>query len=182
MIQSNFYTRLLLIAAVITLAACGRAHIREGTEDASLSQYTHAHIQNVKVYSREEAAKTNQPLQVKMENWQHYSRSMLETALTNSGLTLTESATVEGKKVLVVDLDIDMQYGNRALRWVVGFGAGKGGVNSRLTAHDNTVEKLIFSAKAESDLAEGGAGGDMNRVLKKNIEALMLHLQTARNK
>lgn len=55
---------------------------------------------------------------------------------------------------------MNVQYGNRALRWAVSFGAGKGGVNSILTVKDSKTWDIKYKAHADSDLAMGGAGGD----------------------
>ena len=73
---------------------------------------------------------------------------------------------------MIWNLDIDVQYGNRALRYTVGFGAGKGHVRSTLVVDDGAKQEKYRSG-ADSDLAIGGFGGDIGAVLRDNIHKLV---------
>jgi hypothetical protein len=97
----------------------------------------------------------------------------LESYVEKSHYRLVESANEGSWGTLVVNLDIDLEYGNRAFRYWLGFGAGKGSVDSRLTVIDPITRDEKLHAVAESDLAIGGFGGDMENVLKKNIKLLV---------
>lgn len=138
-----------------------------------LHQYEKVYISDIRVYSKEEAAKDNAELQAKMDEWKLFARNELEGYLNDSHYRLVEKIPPDGEQVLVVDLDINLAYGNRALRYWVGFGAGKGGVNSVLIVADSKTGEEKFRAVAESDLAMGGFGGDMEGVLKANIKELV---------
>ena len=74
---------------------------------------------------------------------------------------------------MVVSLDVDLVYGNRAARYFGGFGAGKGSVDSVLSVMDPSTKVVKFKAVSESDLSMGAFGGDMQSVLKSNIKELI---------
>lgn len=166
-------TRLLFLLIVfLFLHGCSTAHIKVDIHEKNLKGYENILIQGVRVYSNEAAAKNNAPLQEKLKNWELFSRNQLEEYAINSNYNLIKSLDRVDGKTLLIDLDVNVQYGNRALRWAVGFGAGKGGVYSVLTVKDSTGE-IKYKAQADSDLSMGGAGGDIGAVLEKNIKKLI---------
>lgn len=170
---SNTIRLPLLIVILWFLNGCGTAHTRTDVQAQNIESYQNILIQEVKVYSNEEAAKKNAPLQEKLRNWETYSRNQLEQYIKDSKYTLINSIDEIEGKTLLVDLDVNVQYGNRALRWAVGFGAGKGGVDSVLIFKDSVTGDIKYKAYANSDLSMGGGGGDIDDVLKKNIEKLL---------
>jgi len=169
----NIFTIALTLAV---LTGCGAAHVNTNTNDVNLNTYSTASVGSVKVYSNEKNAATNQALQDKLSRWQAETIAKVQTAVTDSQLQLMDAGENEqssGDKHLVFDIDSDVRYGNRAVRWAVGFGAGKGGVSSKLTLTDVATGSVVYSAAAESDLAMGGAGGDMDAVFRANIDKLL---------
>ena len=108
-----------------------------------------------------------------MIEWERFARSELEVYVRKSHYRLVELVNEDLWGTLVVNLDIDLAYGNRALRYWVGFGAGKGSVDSVLTVIDPMTRDEKLRVVAKSDLAIGGFGGDMEKVLKKNIKLLV---------
>ncbi len=172
--------RIVLFLLLFSLLyGCGTAHIRTDIQLQDLDRYKNVLIQDVKVYSNEAAAKTNMPLQKKLKDWELYSRGQLEECITSSRYRLIESLEGVGDETLVVSLDVNVQYGNRALRWAVGFGAGKGGVVSRLTIRDAKTGEVKYKSQANSDLSMGGAGGDIGKVLEVNIRKLIEQYKSA---
>lgn len=137
------------------------------------AQYNKVVIGEVKVYSREPAAKDNAALQTKMQNWQQDARRQLETYTKTVQLRLPAKAQGAPEKVLVVNLSTEVTCGNRAMRYFVGFGAGKGGVSSLLSMADSTTRAEIFSATADSDLSVGAFGGDIGKAFTSNLEKLL---------
>ena len=168
---------LVLIFMFVVLNGCGVAHVRMDTPSTDLENYESVIIGVVKVYSNEAAAKNNIPLQEKLKNWESSSRAKLEEFIKKNRYKLIESREETSGNILVVNLDVNVQYGNRALRWAVGFGAGKGGVSSVLTAKDFDTGEIKFRANADSDLAMGGAGGDIGNVLASNVEKLLIQFK-----
>ena len=164
---------LSVIGISFLLYACGTAHVKTDVAAQDLHQYANIFIQDVRVYSNEASAKNNAPLQEKLKGWQSYTRGQLETYVNSSKFTLVQSLDDIKVDTLLIDLDVNVKYGNRALRWAVGFGAGKGGVDSTLTVKDAKTGEVKYKAYADSDLSGGGAGGDIGDVLEENIRELI---------
>jgi hypothetical protein len=133
----------------------------------------------VRVASQEDAAKTNAALQRKLAEWETYTRGELDRSLRASGYKLLTELPADSSRTLIVDAKLDVRYGNRALRYWAGFGAGKGGVNSVLTAIDSKTQQEEFRASAASDLAIGAFGGDIGDVLKENVGKLIAQFPPA---
>ena len=163
----------VLSLGVVTLSGCGAAHVRTDTASADIHQYEKVFISEVDVHSQEESAQDNAELQANMDEWEIFARGELESYVNDSHYQLLTDPPGATDKALIINLDIDIVYGSRALRYWVGFGAGKGSVDSVLTVSDNQTGEQKFRAMAESDLSVGGFGGDMEKVLKKNVSELV---------
>jgi len=168
----------MLLLLVLTLIGCGPTHVRTDhvrTEMASadIHQYEKVFILGVDVDSQEETARDSAELQAKMDEWEIFARGELESYVNDSHYQMLTEPPGAAEKALIMNLDIDMVYGSRAKRYWVGFGAGRGSVDSVLTASDNQTGEQKFRAVAESDLSVGGFGGDMGEVLKKNVRELV---------
>jgi len=120
-----------------------------------------------------EAAKNNAELQAKLKEWENFARQELVFYTQNIQSQLMGKHSAGEERVLTVSLDVDITYGNRALRYWAGFGAGKGGVDSVLTINDSQDQTEKFRAVADSDLSVGAFGGDIGKVFRKNIEGLL---------
>lgn len=110
---------------------------------------------------------------MKLATWQQQAIAKLAEAISTTPLRLAADASPPSGRALVFSIDANVRYGNRALRWAVGFGAGAGGVASALTVSDEATGGIVYKATAESDLAMGGAGGDMGSVFRKNLDELL---------
>ncbi len=164
---------LSIITISFLLHACGVAHVKTEVIAQDINQYTNIFIQNVRVYSNEASAKNNAALQEKLKSWESHSRGQIESYINASKFTLVQSLDDTKGDTLLIDLDVNVMYGNRALRWVVGFGAGKGGVDSTLTVKDAKTGEVKYRGHGDSDLSVGITGGDMGDVLEKNIRKLL---------
>jgi len=169
----NMFKTFIFLSVAMVIAGCGVAHVKSDTPKVDVSKYSAAKIGEVKVYSLEKNAASNAPLQKKLANWQQEAIEKLGKAISMTPLRLAAEASPPSDNTLVFSIDSNVRYGNRALRWAVGFGAGKGGVVSVLTVTDEMTGSLVYRATAESDLAVGGAGGDMGSVFRKNIDKLL---------
>lgn len=159
-----------ILFGFLTLTGCASTAVKSGIQSNDMNNYSNISIQKVKVYSEEANAKNNEPLQVKLKNWERFSRTELEGYVEKSKYQLVDAIDDE---TLLVDLDVNVEYGNRALRWAVGFGAGKGGVDSIITVKDSRSGEIKYQASAESELTMGAAGGDIEETLKENIKKLI---------
>ena len=171
--RSMTFSRFVLVSAITAvLAGCGAAHVRTELDFVDIEQYANVYIGRVDLYSKEQSAQTNEDLQMKLEEWQRFARSEIEQYVRGSSFQLVNQLPSDPERTLIINTDINVAYGNRALRYFVGFGAGKGGVDSTLVIVDAKTGAEKFKAVAESDLAIGGFGGDMGAVLRKNIRKL----------
>ena len=161
----------LLVFVVVGLTGCRSIEVNNTVQSVSISSYENMLIASVKVYSNEVSAKTNQPLQVKLKNWAQYSKNELKQYADYSQLNVLHSIDEGPDKTLLANLDVNVQYGNRALREVVGFGAGRGGVNSRLTLVDSKSAEVVYQVSAVSELVQGG--GAIDELLKDNLLQLL---------
>ena len=171
--MKNSLIRVLLVLATIAISACSNVTIKNHEHDADLHDYKYVYINKIDIYSKEPAAKDNQKLQNLMVEWEGFARDELERHVSNSSYELTKTLDKESSEVLVVDLDVDLVYGNRAARYWGGFGAGKGSVDSNLTVSDSATQDVKYNSTAESELTMGALGGDMQALLKDNIKALI---------
>lgn len=171
--MKKIITHLLSLSLMVTfLTACGAAHVRTEKSSSDLHQYKNIYLGKVDIHSQEEAAKTNEELQLKMVEWEGFARTELKNYVEKSEYTLVDTLD-NNDTTLTVDLDIDLVYGNRAARYFGGFGAGKGSVDSVLKVTDPKTQEVKFHAVAESDLSVGAFGGSMESVLKTNIQKLI---------
>ena len=96
----------------------------------------------------------------------------MQKGLTAKGYQVVAEAPSPTDATLTWNCDVDVKYGNRAMRYFVGFGAGSGHVNSTITAEDR-VKETKYRSGADSDLAMGGLGGDIGAVLDANLDKLI---------
>jgi len=164
---------LLIFTTGVFLFGCASTNLKTDVQSQDVSLYEKIYIGEVRVYSNEVAAKSNVALQKKLKSWEEYSRQQLEGYASDSRLALVDTLEGNTGNTLTIDLDVNVQYGNRALRWAVGFGAGKGGVDSSLVVKDPETGAVKYKAQANSELTMGGAGGDIGDVLEKNIKKLI---------
>lgn len=156
---------------MVFLYGCGAAHIQPSGNQTDLNNYDSINVGTVKVYSEEEAAKDNVKLQAKMTKWKGDVRQSLVDYINDSRFNLN------GNKPLIANVDVNVAYGNKALRYWVGFGAGKGGVISKFSLIDPATNKVEYTVTAKSDLAMGVFGGDIAQVLKSNIKKLLTQVK-----
>ena len=171
--NNKFRSILLASTTLFLLSGCGVAHITTKEQANDLQSYNQVYINTVDIHSQEPNAATNAKLQNKMVEWESFARNQLENHVQKSNYSLIQSEDQITDNTLIVNLDIDLVYGSRAARYFGGFGAGKGSVDSLLTASDQKTNNVKFKAVAESDLAVGFFGGDMQGVLKDNIKELV---------
>jgi hypothetical protein len=160
---------LLVAFVVVLLQACGAAHVKPGTSSDSLGSFSSAYIDEIKFHSQEQNGDSLE-MNKKMEQ---YAESELNRIIKSKSYRVIEKSSAGTEKALAFKLDVSIVYGSRAARYFVGFGAGKGSVNSQLQVVDSTSNEVVYSASAESDLSVGGFGGSMEAVIRQNIEKLL---------
>ena len=167
--MNNILPRIALLTAVFTLTACGVTKMRTVEDIKDVSAYKTVYVADVVINAGE-----NNPDQQKInDDLVASTTDQLKKATTD-----TQKFTVAGSKAdaadgLVVETEIRLNYGNRALRHFVGFGAGKAKMESLLTVKDAKTGEVKLNIIAESELAGGSYGGDVKSVIKDNIKNLV---------
>lgn len=158
---------LLLLVAV---AGCGRAYVRTPPAATDLPRYRSVVLESVTVTSVEQhpaALRDNEEIAA-------YARQELLDALRRDGrYRVLDSPQEADAETLRLEVVSNVRYGSRALRYLVGFGAGSGRVESTLTGRGEPGGQEKLRAVSESDLAVGAFGGSMKKVVRKNIRALL---------
>jgi hypothetical protein len=96
-------------------------------------------------------------------------RSNLTSALAEKGVSVVPRP---GPLSALVDGSIDhYDQGNRALRYLVGFGAGRGSIRSTWTVRDSAGSEL-GQCQIDGSISAGGFGGSFEDVLDKVGERL----------
>ena len=151
-------TILVMAAVVAAMSACGRVESTVVTPAASLPAPKQIAIQPVQVASAEQ----NPDALALNEQWKQLAMTEIQSLMARKGIATPPDAPVR------LSCNVQITYGNRALRYLVGFGAGTGSIQIDLKLLDQTgVER--YATKSEADLAIGGFGGDMSAVVRDAI-------------
>lgn len=161
--------RLSPVLALIVALGCGRPHVRNLSAAADLPTYRRILVESVTVTSVEQhagALKDNEQMAA-------VAREEAVVALRRDGrYQVIDAPDPSDQNTLRIRIDSNVRYGSRALRYMVGFGAGSGRVVSTLTGTVDGGEEKV-RAVSESDLAVGAFGGNMRTVIRKNIRTLL---------
>ena len=158
--MKNIYRLAAMAAALFALTACGGVHNTVITEPSNGFIIEQTTLLPVSVKSRE----TNKDAQALNAKWKSMAESQLRTLLNNENIKIVKDSTT------TVNCTIDVTYGNQALRYFVGFGAGSGHINVTIEMRDANGE-VLYATKSEADLAVGFFGGNMSSVANKTIES-----------
>lgn len=183
-------TLLLVAGLLLLLSGCSSGPVKTQTESPDLDRYRYAYVADVVVNSAEQTANA------KKENAEveQFARAELRRIIDGSryrylaarpasappsgidGETPAEGdAPVPDKlsRTLAVNLSMNITWGSRALRYIVGFGAGKGRISSTLTVKDAASGVVKYRSSKDSMLAMGLFGGSMEPVVRENIADLL---------
>ena len=158
--MNKFLQVITIIVFAFALYACGGVHHKIATQPQSIPALKQAKLLSVEVSSKEqnpEALSLN-------DQWKKIATDELQTLLDTKNIIATNNSdTTFGCK-------IDLVYGNRALRYIVGFGAGAGHMRVTIELKDKHGA-VLYATNSEADLAIGVFGGDMSEVARKTIVA-----------
>lgn len=79
----------------------------------------------------------------------------------------------ETSGVLVLKGKVDVHYGSRALRYWVGFGAGKGYATITIKGIDKSTNEEKYSDETSIELSMGGFGGSVEAMIKNEIAVMI---------
>ncbi|HYB99587.1 MAG TPA: hypothetical protein VEC57_10700 [Candidatus Limnocylindrales bacterium] len=152
----------------VVLSACGVPHVRVELPLYEEGYYDRAAIEAVHVESVERHRRAHEL----NEKFARMAGRLLHRELSRR-FELIEPRQGRASRTLVVAVDIHIQYGSRAARYLVGGGAGAGYVDSVLTAVDAETGQEQLRVSARSELAVGVFGGSMDEAVTRNIRALI---------
>jgi hypothetical protein len=184
---------MILIAAIVAmLTACSSGPVRTETRADDLNRYRNAYIADVVVRSTENSANAQEEnrkveefaraeLQriIEASRYRYLPARPASTAAAEAGEQSGAhndnggSVTDELARTLAVSLSMDITWGNRALRYLVGFGAGQGRISSALTVKDAATGAVKYRSSKDSMLAMGLFGGSMEPIVRENIAGLL---------
>lgn len=100
-----------------------------------------------------------------------YKESISKAASANNKSVVPSSPpnSPSGEKILVVSGSLDVHYGSRALRYWVGFGAGKGYATITLTAKDKGTGQEKYNDVRTVELVMGQFGGSFEDMIKAKM-------------
>ncbi len=150
-------TMTILLACLV---ACGHARHRVDVSSGANTPITQVKIAPITVSSIEHNPKA---LELN-ESWTKWQYEHLRELMASKRIAINESAGEE------IRCDIAIRYGNRALRYFVSYGAGRGNVTITLSliAADGSTR---YSTSTKAHLSVGVFGGDMQDVIRKALKA-----------
>ena len=140
------------------LSACGGAQHKIVTQPQNIPTLTQVKLLPVEVSSKEQ----NPEVLSRNEDLKKIATDELETLLISKNIETIQACDTK------VSCNIDVVYGNRALRYFVGFGAGVGHIRVIMELKDENGT-VLYATNSKADLAMGGFGGDMVKVARKTI-------------
>jgi hypothetical protein len=143
----------------LALSACGAVHNRVLTPPDNLVALKQVTLLPVEVVSKEQ----NPDALSLNAQWQTMATAELQSLLASKNIAASSDSQA------AVGCRIEVTYGNRALRYFVGFGAGAGHMRVTVELKDSTGT-VRYAAKSEADLAIGLFGGSMSNVARKTIQ------------
>ena len=162
MITIRYAGLVALAMMTAALTACGMAHTSVTTPASNLTAVKQVALRPVQVSSAEQ----NADAAALNEEFRQMALSELQSLMASKGIVT--SPTADSK----VGCNIDVTYGNRALRYFVGFGAGAGHVKIHTEMTDGSGA-VRYATNTEADLAVGGFGGDMSSVVRDAVRDAM---------
>ena len=148
----------MLLGAAIS--ACGSVHNKVVAQPDSVEALKQVNLLPIEVTSMEqstEALRLN-------EQWGAMAREELQSVLAAKSVAVASDAQP------TVSCKINIKYGSRALRYVVGFGAGTGSMRVQIELRDETG-RVRYATETAADLSIGAFGGDMASVARKSIRS-----------
>lgn len=157
--MKNYLMGFLFCSAGLALSACGGVHSVILKQPDGSNEVKAVRLVPVEVVSQEQhegASKNNERLKKIAED---------EMQLLLDDRKISASPDSQEK----VECRISVTYGNRALRYWVGFGAGSGSLTVTIELKDKD-DNVRYATQTKADLAMGGFGGDMFAVARNAIK------------
>ena len=152
---------LIVVSLLLTLAlsACGYVHtatIKPSDGAQAPREVVLAPVQVTSVEQNADALTLN-------AQWNQMATDQLQAMLAGKKIAVAPDAPTS------ILCRINVEYGNRAVRYFVGFGAGKGNIDVSIVLQDKDG-KTLYSTDSKAHLAVGLFGGGMRGVVSDAIQ------------
>lgn len=156
---------LIVVFLLLSIApiGCGKAHFELLKPPEAGSSYKNIQVADVVVTSNEKGQKYDD-LNTKFAS---SAKEIFINSLKDKGIY--DIAKGSSTDVFTLESKIDLDYGNRALRYWIGFGAGAGHCVTIMELKDSSGNVKI-KTKTKSDLAMGAFGGSMDKTINRNVK------------
>ena len=158
--MKNRILRLVIISVALTVSACGGIQSVITKQPSGLTGIKAVQIASIAVESREQ----NADALALNAQWKKMAEDELRSQLNAKNI----DTPAAGQATVVCRINV--VYGNRALRYWVGFGAGAGSLTMVIELKDK-AGNVQYATETKSDLAVGAFGGDMATVARSAIQA-----------
>ncbi len=149
---------LLLVALGLAASGCGRVAHMVKVQPPAATSLRGTTLGEVRVSSED----PNADALILNEDLKRVATQELQALLASKrGSDTTQKQTIEAQ--------VEVDYGNRALRYFVGFGAGKGWIHVTISLK-GADGNVIYSSFSEAVLGIGIFGGDMKAVAENAIK------------
>ena len=162
-------------AVVLIVGATGCASTKQAEfESASdLNSYKVIQVADTKITSDEAnsgAVEANNRIK------SFYSESVSKSLTSVNKAVVSSQSASSG--ALVLESRVDIHYGSRALRYWVGFGAGKGHATITLTGKDSVTGEEKYKDVRTLSLSMGKFGGSFEEMIKQKISEQVKKFET----
>jgi hypothetical protein len=143
----------------LTLSACGGVHSTLITKPENAGMFKEVTIVTPEVTSDKQDADTI----ALNEELKKIATQELQSLLASRNIAVLDNGEA------TVECHVEVKYGNRALRYFVGFGAGAGRIVVKIELRDRSGVTHCATS-SEADLSMGAFGGSMTEVARKAIQ------------
>ena len=155
--------------ALTLVVGCGRPSVRTIIEPKDISTYSQVYVADVAVSSHEE---TDAAKELNAKFSRLTKDVIIRTLGQKSRYTIQENLA-SSPEPLSIDTTIRITYGSRALRYMVGFGAGTGSMVANIYLKDASSGEVKLQMESNSALSVGTFGGSMDKVVMDNVRELV---------
>ncbi len=159
---------IIAAALIFSLYGCSSAKQLTYQSTSDLSAYKTVTIQELNIRS-DESNPSFDEANNSIETF--YNESTL-SALTSINKQIIEPSTdtnLAQQNILILERKVHIHYGSRALRYWVGWGAGKGYATITITGKDQLTGEEKYNDIKEFTLSMGVFGGSFEKMVKEQI-------------
>lgn len=156
------------VLAIALISACATTNQTSFLSSNDVKLYHLVHVSELSISSDQSTDGVNEANE-RIKSFYKEEMSKAISANKKSALPSSFADSPPDEKILVVDSSLDVDYGSRALRYWVGFGAGKGNATLTLTARDKGTGEEKYNDVRTVELLMGEFGGSFEKMIKARM-------------